>query len=411
MTNSILGFNQEAVIKYGLNGNDLIFLNWVKGFASSIKIKRWADPKTKETYFWIKYSKVLSDLPFMFKNIFSLRKTISKLSSTIRGERPLLIKLIRSQKGTETYFAFDPKVRSEMEDAPMTENLFGEPIQEKQKAIKDKDYQKIPANETAVKIYSQLKKIEHNGKSVFINHTMPADSRHYNSTFGIFQERLFALYEGHFLKDYSLDMTDWFQEKYRYYLRKEDIISLLRSCKGNWEQIKKVLLAAGETYAKWFAADSEQQNKNKLPRSINDWLYSIHNKSSMFYVCLLEPPTSQREAQAEKVFNAIPECYRIIFNFDFIKEWDGFTYWNKIRGVIKWYENNASDLIREDSNCIYWLGGSGSFFSDYINWILNLTNWKPFLNNFGVGNKTWDLYIAHKRKEHNIEIEIPRSNA
>jgi hypothetical protein len=394
-------------VKYKLTSDDLVFIEWLKGFASYVKVK--SIKENEETYFWIKYTKVLEDLYSIFPNIYSIRKTIKKLSDPSKPS-PLMQKIIYSQKGAETYFAFNPIIMDELEGKEMN-SLFSEaPIQPKINP-KDKDFHKVPANPNCIEILKTLKKIKENGKPLFINHILPTDKNHYNSTFEHFQDAMLCLYEGRFLTKYNLGKTDeWWRNKYKFYLNENKIQFVIKECKGNWDQIQKIMIEAAKNYSKWFDIDTEVYNKNSLPRSVNDWIFNAHSKTSMFYVSLLNPPTSAREADAEKTFNNINPKIRSMFNDLYQNEWDGFTFWNKISNLVKWYEKYATKLCMKDTNCYYWLDlGIKGFLKNYKAWLLEFTDNKPSIKNIGINNATFDVYIKQKVKDHGIEIEIPRS--
>ena len=405
----IVGFNfkQSAIIKYDLCNDDLVFLNWLLGFASYIKVETIKE--NDEIYFWIKYSKVIKDLPYMFKNVYAVSRIIKKLSDSSKPS-PLIQKLVSSQRGIKTYFAFNPIIMDELGGKEMTSLFHDAPIQPKIN-VKDKDYHKVPYNKNVLEILKTLKLVKENGKPLFINHILPTDDHHYNATFEKFQDAMLCLYEGRFLIKYSIDkLESWFSKKYKYYLETDKIKFVIYHCKGRWDLIKALLETTAENYSKWFDIDKEQSDKTKLPRSINDWIYSPHTGTSMFYVSLLNPPTSAREADAEKIYNKIHPLYKKIFNPIYQEEWDGFTFWNKINNLIKWYWKYADELCRKDSNCSYWLScGTVDFLDNYKKWLLEFTDNKPFLKNIGINNNTFDLYIKQKIKDHGIEIEIPRS--
>jgi hypothetical protein len=407
MKNSILEFSQESILKYDLNANEVILLNWMKGFASSINIKRKVDPITNDEYFWIKYSKVLADLPAFYKNIKQLRKSIAKLSSDVPGQKPLRLKLVRSQKGTETYFAFDPKVRAEMEDTPMAPG-FAELVPAIP-VVTDKNYQRTAINQNVLDIMTELKKIEHNGEPVFKS-TLPKDAHHYTNGVRDFQKQLFLLFDGRFQSEYYLSMAQWFKDKYSYYLPVENA-KALTACKGSWPAIKKLVLKAAHNYAHWFEPGTEFYNKEALPRSFKDWIFNVHAKISMFYVCLISTPTDMREAHAEEVHNNLPPA--VIDTMEPLKkkEWDGFAFWNKIRGLHAWYKKYAQSLMQINSNCRYWLSRESDFLKDYIAWLDSFTGTRSalYLKSLGIGCATWDCYVGSKTKEHNIDIFIPRT--
>ena len=413
MTNVIEGFNQTGILKYNLDAEQLIFLNWAILFSATGKTKKWIDENGDE-YFWIKYSKVLSDLPFMFSNIFSVRRLIYKVSGTSAGQKPLIKKELKTAKGTETFFMFDPIVMSSLKESYMSsiDLLNVEKFKKEHKATKNNKKQKIPVSEKALAIFRRLTKFEVDGKKIF-SHEPPVDSHHYTSLYGSFQNAMFALYEGYFLKTYDINKTqEWFQTNFKYYLRMSEIKKRITACKGDWSAVSSLMVSTMKHYIKWFSIDSEQKNKTKLPRNINQWLFEPHTGTAMFYVCILEPPTHCREASAERVYEEInSKCAKLFTPLLTNASFDGFGFWNRIRNLQKWFDTNSAWCVSKDSNCSYWLGqGRFYFMNDYKEWLLDFTNKNPTLSNIGVGNKTWDCYVNHKIKEHGIEATIPRTN-
>ena len=402
------GFLQEYLVHLKLTAADAYVLRWFLSFSQSGK-QDFIDKEDKR-FHWVKYSKVVQDLPILYiKNEIVVGNLFRKLcgqGQPNESEYPLEKINVWDSKRNKVYFRFKPEILEIMESTRM-DNIFGDPMNDK--PIKDKDYRKIAVNDNALAIWEKAVALSIDEKPVF-NHASPVDDHHYTKVYGHFQDMMLALYEGKFLTQYPLSQIDpWFKEKYKYYLKEDTIISGIRNCKGNWKETTYLIEQAIKTYALWFNVTSEQQDKTKLPRNINTFMYDAFNKISMFYVCLVEGPTSQREAQAEKTYDTIKPEYRKIFTSLYQDSWDGFTYWNKIRGVIKWYETNAKEMMGKDSNCIYWLnGGVKEFLNDYRTWILDLTDDQPHLNNFGIKNKTWNWYTSEKAKQHQIETHIPK---
>jgi len=206
---------------------------------------------------------------------------------------------------------------------------------------------------------------------------------------------------------------EWFQTSFKYYLRMPEIKQAIKKCKGNWENVEALFIVAIKNYVKWFSVDSEQNNKTKLARNINQWIFSPHCGTAMFYVCLLEAPTHCREASAERVYEEInKKCAKLFAPIINKYSFDGFSFWNRIRKLQNWFDANSAWCVSKDSNCSYWLGqGRLYFMSDYKEWLLTFTNGTPVLSNIGIGNKTWDCYVNAKIKEHGIEMTIPRETS
>lgn len=405
------GFSQEYLYKLGFTPSDAYVLRWFLSFTQSGN-QQFIDYEGNR-YYWIKYSKVIHDLPILkIKNLVVVGNLFRRLCGQgLENEcdYPLEKYNVWDSKRNYVYFRFRPEVLELMENAHMNSLIDNNPIQPK-KIIKDKDFHRVPYNPNVYELYQKLKTIKENGKMLFINHTLPTDKNHYNSTFTHFQESMLCLYEGRFLTTYSFDkLQEWFKTKYKYYFNKDQIIEAVRNCKGSWKNINNLIMKAANNYSKWFNVNTEVSDKHKLPRSINDWIYSSGTGCSMFYVCLLKPPTEAREANAENIFNKINPIYRKIFSHFYKEDWDGFAFWNKINNIIKWYKIYSNDLLRKDSNCLYWMASLNTFLIDYDSWLTDFTNNNPNLKNIGIDNATWDCYIKEKVKEHGIEIQIPRS--
>ena len=403
MRSFIEGLSQEKLIALKLDHTDAIFIQWAKSLFASPKAEKKIDAENN-VWYWIKYTKILSDLPILFTHIKTVRRYIQKITA---NKNVLEQKLFRTQKGTYTYFRFTKNILDILEGSEDMKSLVtGDEI--KTQKTNEKDYHKRKVQKNCLEIFEALKEIKHNGVTIFTNHTSPADDHHYNATYKKFQDTMCLIYEGRFLTEYPMTQFEpWFLKKYKYYLDEEKIIKGIKKCKGSWEEIKKMMLLAGFNYSKWFDPINENKNKEKLPKGINEWLFFQHSNISMFYLCLIKKPTVAREASADDIFNSIPLSLRNIASRLYSDEFDSFIFWNKIKKLITWYETNAISLCEKDSNCIYWLGFSTSeFLKKYIEWINELTERKPYLNNIGIGNKTWAFFCADARSQHNITCMI-----
>lgn len=413
---SIEGYQQEILKLMGLDCVDAIILNWLVHFSDSEKQEIVKEEDGKRFY-WVKYSKVFSDILLPFDTNYKLnlcfKKMCGELNATENIPYPLQKSVVNTSRGKKVCFSIDKDIILWMKgEREMPSTLFGDDLEKLKTKLRgsERDYHKNPCNQNVLDIFNMLKKyIANDGKPIF-QHKSPVDRNHYSVIFSNFQDAVLSIYDGRFLTNYKIDMMeDWFLKGYGYYLDREKIIEKIRSCKGNWENIFKLFTFAGKNYEKWFMPDSEQPNKSKLSRNINDWIYGYHSKVSMFYVCSVNVPTFAREASAEKVYNNIPSKVTKIFNPIFKKEnYDGCTFWRKINQLVKWYDKNADDFCRRDSNCQYWLSSRSGFMENYLEWISDTIGKHPKIGNFGLG-KTFDWYIADKVKEHGIEISIPRS--
>lgn len=411
---SIVGFQQDNLKILNLNCVDAIILEWLVYFSDSTRQEVIHEENGKRFY-WVKYSKVFSDLLLPFDSNFKLNQCFNRLcgNDAKNPEAYPLKKYIKTTtKGKQVGFSINKDIvlwlRGEATMLELNGLGFDTSNIVPVKKEKEKDYRKIKALPQVTYIFERLINIKKRGDKNLFPHKAPTDANHYEKLFGYFQESMLDLYQGRFLTEHKMEtLSPWFTDKYKYYLKdcKKEIIA----CKGNWEHIKKLVIKAGKNYAKWFDVDSESQNKDALPKNINEWIYSVHSKTSMFYVCLVESPTTLREANAEKMFDSIPEKARDVMFKIYNDNWDGFSYWSKVKNILKWYSLYAKQLIEKDSNCTWWLGeGSVSFLRNYREWLLNFSE-SPSLGNIGIDNKTWDVYLATRKREHNITCYVPSS--
>lgn len=246
-----------------------------------------------------------------------------------------------------------------------------------------------------------------NDDKIFTQHKIPS-TNNYTEVFANFHSALYSIYYGKFFTDYPLSaLNATFLNQYKYYLNAEKIKEKLAACAGSWGKVKEFVLNCAETYSNWFAIDSEITNKKYLATSVSAWIYDRYGMKSWFYVSMLEAPTTKREANAEKLYNSFTTKTRNTMLSLYNKNWDGYSYWYKVKNLVEWYETYAEKLCEKDSNCMYWLGGGlNKFLIGYKEWLLLFTNNKPCATNIGKDCNTWSTYIACKKKEHNIEIDI-----
>jgi hypothetical protein len=396
MKNTIDGFNQNVLIELKLDVIEAVFLRWLLSFLASGKTKIYIDPESGEDFHWVKYSKIIDDLPIIFHNIFTVRRMIKKLTSINIPDptKPLILKLVRTIHGTETYFKFNPLILERLEGSNMT-TLLGSEYKIDNKTNKDKS----KLNPNVYSLIQKLQKIKKEDGDNLFSMIFPKDEKHYSKSIYNFQNQLLDLYEGKFYKNYIYNIADWFSLKYKWYITDESK-KLIQNCKGSWENIEKLILNSCKNLSKWYNVNNELTDKDKLPKNISTFIYNSFSKISMFYICLIKPPSEVREASTDSLYKTIDSVVRNEMKIVKKNDWDGYSFWNRVKKVQDYYDKNNLNVKYQ-----YWLGnGIQEFIIGYKEFLIGLTGGLEFVNlgNVGTGNKTWEAFLNNKKEEFSI---------
>ena len=106
MKYTIEGFQQEALLKLGLDGNDAIILRWFVDFMKTSKMEKIIIDNTE--YYWIQYDYLIEQLPILKFKKQSLRKKFISYAKNGLMKQKLEHKK-NGISGTWTYFSFDTK--------------------------------------------------------------------------------------------------------------------------------------------------------------------------------------------------------------------------------------------------------------------------------------------------------------
>lgn len=102
MKYTVNGFSQQDAIDIGLDNNDLLILRWLVDFANTKKMRR--EIIFGETYYWIKYSALIEDLPILKIKEDSLFRRLKKMS-----ELEVLSHYTQQAKGKYSLYGFGPQ--------------------------------------------------------------------------------------------------------------------------------------------------------------------------------------------------------------------------------------------------------------------------------------------------------------
>ena len=102
MKYTILGFNQELLIQYGLDCIDALILRYIVDFSNTDRMMRVQ--ANEKTYFWLKYEKLLADIPIAKINSKDvLRRRLKKMVTA-----NILEHYTHREQGTYSYYRINP---------------------------------------------------------------------------------------------------------------------------------------------------------------------------------------------------------------------------------------------------------------------------------------------------------------
>ena len=108
---SIMDYHQPTAVAYGLNMDDLLLLKWFVDFRNTDRMELVM--VEGEAYYWVKYDKVIEDLPILnISNKDVLRRRFKKLCEA----KVLKFHLEKNKKGTFTYYNTDKRYQLLLSD-------------------------------------------------------------------------------------------------------------------------------------------------------------------------------------------------------------------------------------------------------------------------------------------------------
>ena len=316
----IASYDDKELFRLGLTLNDAYFLEWFINFKDSNKMIRLPEHLNKDKnheYYWITYAKVMADLPLLYiKNNNSINNMLNRLSGKDKSnsyEYPLKRQKVNINLINKSYVAIRPEVIAKMKGTQYSNALFDVADIPVKPETKPSLGALLPNTE---KILLELNKLHLPDNRKLFSFTMPTDHKIYTKSMKKFQDALYDLYEGRFNSRHK--MEEWFLEKNNNYITDETTKEINR-CKGNWEQIKMILMCSANNYKSWFDLDRESENKDWLTRDIGSFMFNPINNSSMFYITILRKATKYREVIAENMYNKLPAYISNKFS-DFIAQ-------------------------------------------------------------------------------------------
>ncbi len=435
MKNTIEGFNQSIICLLKFTWADAGLLRWLISFSCYSKIDKIE--KEDGTYFWIKYSKVMEDLPVLgIHNKVSMWSLFNKFCGEGKGEEKIfypLKKIIVDRGGdNKTYFAFRRNVMAILESGGIKEDkkdmtltrLFEMNPNYKTEEIYIAKQKSIRENKVKVeyKIHTEVSQILEklleikleDGRPVFGN-KYKSDVPCYLKGINEFQYKLLSLYQGTFLRNRISE--EFLGNKFIKNLLVDDWKEKIKMCKGSWEYIKELLLKATKNYSSWFSKNNEPQKKDWFKRDVNTWVYDERNTKSLLVACLDRPSDSLREMDADKIYKSIYDDTKEVFNtvIEKNKKWEAKNFWSKIKTMDEWYTEHFPLLDTISRNTMdavgNWLqGGRKGCMEQFMKWLLlqkyigGMVGLRP--GHFGTGGKIWGMYLDDMKKEWGIKLDL-----
>ena len=348
-------FQKDAVEKYKLTPTECVILDWFHWFMQSGK-QSYIE-RADGFYYWISYEKVFSDLGSVlpFRNIKTLATVFKNLS------RKGVLEKFDSGDGKvrKLFFRFNYMALDELRNGvkDMILDPFG--------LAQDIDPGKV--NRNVVTILQELSELRISAlnKNLF-SYRMTMGAVKITKAIENFNTKILHIYAGKFTKSvYPLSVD--FLQKNRSTIIGDDNYNKIRSCKGNWEAVKKLIIHSAKNYLLWFSSTRAPFNKGWLTRDINTWMYDERNESSFFLACVLKEPETITSKLSSDVIEKLPfDIYEesVDFRKEFfprINERDMDLFWFNINKVwkverklkIKYRDNYMVSLWLEDFTTNY----------------------------------------------------------
>lgn len=104
MRYSILGFNQEELMKYDIDMSDVLLMDYIQRALSQPSMQK--KNKDNQPYVWLNHTKIIEDLPILKIGESMLKKRISKLIDL--GLIEAMTVSNESNRGTKAYYTITP---------------------------------------------------------------------------------------------------------------------------------------------------------------------------------------------------------------------------------------------------------------------------------------------------------------
>jgi len=259
------------------------------------------------------------------------------------------------------YFKFNPVVKDELKNGVKNMNLITVPND-----LMEGVHPKV------IEILSEISQIYiSENKKLF---SFPYPIRKVTKSIKVFNTQLLDILYGrytrkkYFLKDEFLDKN----EK----LITDENYEMVKSCKGDWDKIRDLVITASENYSLWFNEDREPLSKTWLTRDIGMWIYNSMMQTSLFLACILHPPASIVQGLTKQIIKKLPDnVYEMAIKikrdlFKNCSEQETDVFWFAISKVLK-VERKLKAIYSDNYLVCLWLDyeHKGNWTCNYLQWL------------------------------------------
>lgn len=224
-----------------------------------------------------------------------------------------------------------------------------------------------------------------------------------------------AIYNGNFLNPRQYSLSEKFMENQQFPIELPKVKEILNEVKGDWKQVKKLILNAYENFELMHQENYCPCNKQFLNKSLSDWFYGYCDEAgkyqSQFIQCLFEIPLTKKfysEKKADRIFEGLSSksCEYGEQLIDLNPSMNSGTAWENIKKMIEW----AKLVIISEQNAGYWISNPSEIIKKFVEWA-KINNVQISTNSFDINwcienNGPWVWFVQNAIKEYKFNSQL-----
>lgn len=395
-----LSFSVDAIRKYQLSLLELTVIDWLLNFMTSTHQESKTKP-TGSTYYWVKTSKITSDLDWLGCHPNSMGLLLQRLIK--KGVLEKWDTSVRNKR--RIYYKFNDIPLNELKGRTMNKLVaMPDDVSSSKKKYRTlhpevitildelNDIETIGKDEETKTLFSFTKKAYENGESKF-------------EYMKKFNQYCLDLYDGKFTR-HKYPWTDDFLAKNAWCINEEKNQARIRACKGNWDKVKRVIISAAIHYERWFYEESGHATFARKNTNIGSWMYDSFNGTSLFYACIQNVVPIAKDIMqtkiADELVNELPDVIYVETKklthslFSSCNNVEDAQIWIAIKKVYE-LECLIRKTYKSDHRVATYLGPPAVWTIEYLQWLP--TCWGPSTDvmlkpyHVGIKGKPWKDYL------------------